>query len=73
MELETVWGWQNGVHLTVALAHELGGLTGVARLELTGRHDDGGDVQLLEGQVALEGLTLSLATPDTCTRAIAAS
>jgi hypothetical protein len=55
-------------HLTVTLAHELGGLTSVSRLELTGRHDNGRNVQLLEGKVALEGLTLSLATPDSCTR-----
>ena len=30
----------------------------------TSRHDDGVDVQLLEGEVALEGLALALATPD---------
>ena len=51
-------------HLAVALADELGGLAGVAGLQLTGGHDDGADVQLLEGQVALEGLALALATPD---------
>lgn len=51
--------------LAVTLADQLGGLTGVAGLELTGRHDDGGDAELLEGQLGLEGLALALATPDT--------
>ena len=55
-----------GVHLAVALPDELGGLSGVSGLQLTGRHDDGGDVQLLVGQRALEGLSLSLSSPDTC-------
>ena len=48
--------------LAVALADELCGLAGVARLELTGGHDDGVDADLLVGEVALEGLALTLAT-----------
>ncbi len=52
--------------LTVTLPDELGRLSGVSGLQLTGRHDDGADVQLLVGQGALEGLSLSLASPDTC-------
>mmetsp|Transcript_8889 Transcript_8889/g.24868 ORF Transcript_8889/g.24868 Transcript_8889/m.24868 type:complete len:463 (-) Transcript_8889:14-1402(-) len=49
--------------LAVALADELSGLTGVAGLELTGGHDDGGDAELLEHKHGLEGLTLTLTTP----------
>ena len=52
-------------YLAVTLADELGWLSGVSGLELTSGHDNGGDAQLLKGQVALEGLSLSLATPDT--------
>ncbi len=51
--------------LTVTLTDELGGLTSISGLELTSGHDDGVDAQLLVGQSALEGLTLSLASPDT--------
>ena len=49
--------------LAVALADELGGLTGVAGLELTSGHDDGSDAELLEDEHGLEGLTLTLTTP----------
>ena len=52
--------------LAVALADELGWLSGIARLELTSGHDDGGNAQLLVGKGDLEGLALALATPDTC-------
>ncbi len=41
----------------VALADELGWLTGIAGLQLTSRHHNGADAQLLERQGALEGLT----------------
>mmetsp|Transcript_33755 Transcript_33755/g.95506 ORF Transcript_33755/g.95506 Transcript_33755/m.95506 type:complete len:252 (+) Transcript_33755:323-1078(+) len=51
--------------LAVALTDQLSRLSGVAGLQLTSRHDDGGDGKLLVGQVALEGLALALATPDT--------
>mmetsp|Transcript_11353 Transcript_11353/g.34115 ORF Transcript_11353/g.34115 Transcript_11353/m.34115 type:complete len:373 (-) Transcript_11353:479-1597(-) len=51
--------------LAVALAHQLGGLTGVAGLQLTSGHHNGVDTQLLVRQCALEGLSLALATPDT--------
>eukprot|EP00955_Chlamydomonas_euryale_P073524 361767-Chlamydomonas_euryale.AAC.14 len=50
--------------LAVALADKLGGLAGVARLQLTSRHDDGGDAKFLVCERALEGLALALATPD---------
>jgi hypothetical protein len=40
-------------HLTVALADQLGGLTGVTGLQLTSGHDNGGNAQLLVGQGAL--------------------
>lgn len=52
--------------LTVALSDQLGWLTGIARLELTSRHDDGPNAQLLVSQVALEGLSLTLSSPNTC-------
>ena len=52
--------------LAVALADELGGLARVARLQLTRRHHDRPDAQLLERQVALERLALALAAPDAC-------
>mmetsp|Transcript_16770 Transcript_16770/g.36477 ORF Transcript_16770/g.36477 Transcript_16770/m.36477 type:complete len:491 (+) Transcript_16770:122-1594(+) len=51
--------------LPVTLTDELRGLTGVAGLELTSRHHDGGDAELLEGQLDLESLALTLTTPDT--------
>jgi hypothetical protein len=57
-----------GAHLAIALPDQLGGLSCVSGLQLTGGHDDGANLQLLVGQCALEGLTLSLATPDTCMR-----
>merc|ERR1711990_220560 len=50
--------------LPVPLPDELGWLSGIAGLELTSGHDDGVDTQLLEGQVGLECLSLSLASPD---------
>ena len=52
--------------LTVPLADQLGWLSSVPRLQLTSRHGDGVDAQLLVCQVALEGLALALASPDTC-------
>jgi hypothetical protein len=42
----------------VALADQLCWLSCVAGLQLTSAHHDGADAQLLEGQGALEGLTL---------------
>mmetsp|Transcript_19213 Transcript_19213/g.62568 ORF Transcript_19213/g.62568 Transcript_19213/m.62568 type:complete len:346 (-) Transcript_19213:309-1346(-) len=49
--------------LLVALAHKLGGLAGVAALELTSAHHDREHAELLEHEVALERLTLALAAP----------
>jgi len=45
------------------LTHELGRLTGVTGFELTSRHDNRGNTELLEDQVRLESLTLTLTTP----------
>ena len=64
---------EQGAHLTLAddvrglsvsLSDELGWLTGVTGLQLTSTHDDRVDSHLLEGQVSLEGLTLTLSSPD---------
>ena len=46
----------------VPLPDQLGGLASVSRLQLTSRHDNGCNAELLVGQRALEGLTLPLAT-----------
>jgi len=43
-----------GTHLTVTLTEELGGLASVSGLQLTSRHDNGGNAQLLVGQSALQ-------------------
>lgn len=50
--------------LAVSLPHELCWLACIASLELTGRHDDWVDVHRLERESDLEGLALTLATPD---------
>ena len=51
--------------LTVTLTHQLGRLTGVTGFKLTSGHDDRRNAELLEDQVRLERLTLTLTTPDT--------
>mmetsp|Transcript_19601 Transcript_19601/g.27141 ORF Transcript_19601/g.27141 Transcript_19601/m.27141 type:complete len:414 (-) Transcript_19601:155-1396(-) len=50
--------------LTITLTNKLGGFSGITRLELTCGHHNGGDSQLLEGQFDLEGLSLTLSSPD---------
>ncbi len=49
----------------VSLTDQLGGLSSISRLQLSSRHDDWANAQLLVSQCALEGLTLTLASPDT--------
>ncbi|OIF80114.1 hypothetical protein A7M47_17960 [Acinetobacter baumannii] len=51
--------------LTVPLPDELGWLSGVAALQLSGAHHDGGDAHLGEDKLTLEGFSLTLASPDT--------
>ena len=45
---------ESSPHLAVALANELGRLPSIAGLQLTGRHDNGRNVELLERQAALQ-------------------
>lgn len=45
---------QLAAYLAVTLADQLGGLTGIAGLQLTSGHDNGADAQLLVGQRALQ-------------------
>ena len=52
--------------LTVPLTDELGWLSSISGFQFSSRHDDGGDAQLLEAQIALESLSLSFTSPDSC-------
>ena len=50
--------------LTVSLSDQLGWLSCVSRFQLSGWHDNWCNAQLLERQIALECLSLSLSSPD---------
>ena len=51
--------------LPVTLTGELGWLSSISGLQLTSGHDNWANPQFLVGQCALEGLTLTLSSPDT--------